>query len=169
MSSSLLESVERDNIPSAGDHLCLTSNNKTGSGLKLIEGTQKFPLKTSTHVYKQQIEEASDVDIVINQFADNILIIVTDITKPGSIFRVTRDTSNNIKSSGGTKGSDFLYSVELLLGAETPELITTARFLAQSVNAEKPILLTLGFKNPKASLAPAQARNLVAFIKKQLC
>ena len=169
MSSNHLESVEQDNSPSGGDHLRLNRTDKTVSELKLIKETQQFPLKTSTHVYKQQIEGADDIDIVINQFADNILIIVTDIAKPGSIFKVTRDTSKNIKSQGSTRGSDFLYSVELLLGAETPELITTARFLGQYVNAEKPILLTLGFKNPKTSLAPTYARNLVAFIKNQLC
>ena len=55
MSSNLLESVEQDNSP-AGDHLRLTTN-KTEPELKLIKGAQKFPLRTSTHVYKQQIED----------------------------------------------------------------------------------------------------------------
>ena len=76
-----------------------------------------------------------------------------------------RDTSKNIKSASNSRGSDFLYSVDLLLGSETPELVTTARYLAQYLNEEKPILLTLGFKNPELSLAPAQARNIAVFIK----
>ena len=91
--------------------------------------------------------------------------MVTDINKPGSIFHLKRNTSQSFKSGSTSRGSDFLYSVDLLLGAETAELVTTARYLAQYLNQEKPILLTLGFKDPQISLAPAQARNIATFIK----
>ena len=134
----------------------------------MVQTGQIFPLKTSKHIYKQNVE-AADASIVINRFADNILIIITDICKPGTIFHLKRDTSKNVKSAGTSRGSDFLYSVDLLLGSETPELVTTARYMAQCLNEEKPILLTLGFKNPKISLAPAQTRNLAAFVKNILC
>jgi len=169
MSSSVIDSDEKDIFPSAGDRPCLFKNLLLEPQLKLIEQGQRFPLQTSTHVYQQELDgKAADVDVVINRFADNILIIATDIAKPGSIFQIKRDQSKSIQNKSSTRGSDFLYSVELLLGAETPELVTIARYLGQSLNEEKPILLTLGFKNPKTSLAPAPAKKLVAFIKEQL-
>ena len=162
MTSNQIESVENASF-SSGDRVILPSFINEPQ-LRLVQTGQIFPLKTSKHIYKQKVE-ATDANIVINQFADNILIIVTDICKPGSIFHLKRDTSKNIKSASNSKGSDFLYSVDLLLGSETPELVTTARYLAQYLNEEKPILLTLGFKNPELSLAPAQARNIAVFIK----
>ena len=160
MSSNLLESVGNLSAIS-GDCARLPESEPQ---LKLVPTAQKFPLKTSKHVYKQNVEGA-DVNIIINQFVDNILIIITDINKPGSIFHLKRDTSRNIKSASNSKGSDFLYSVDLLLGAETAELATTARYFAQYLNQQKQILLTLGFKNPELSLSPTQARNIASFIK----
>ena len=169
MSSTVVNNEEKDFFPSAGDQPCLSKNSQKEPQLKLVEPNHPFPLHTSTHIYRQELEtNVADIDIVINRFADNILIIVTDIAKPGTIFQMKRDQSKSIQNRGSTRGSDNLYSVELLLGAETPELITTARYLAQSLNEEKPILLTLGLKNPKTSLAPAPAKKLVAFIKDQL-
>ena len=158
-------STEKDNIPSSGDRPSSFTSTTNEPQLKRLEPGQSFPIQTSTYVYEQNLPGASDVNIVINQFADNILIIVTDISKPGSIFNIKRDQSKSVQSAGSTKGSDYLYSVELLLGAETPELTTTARFLGQCLNKEKPILLTLGFKDPQKSLSPSKAKSLVTFIK----
>ena len=169
MTSSAIDSNKLANLPSAGDRQYLSQNtNESELQLRLLQPGQRFPLRTSTHTYKQQVQpEAADIDVVINHFADSIVIIVTDISKPGSIFHITKDRpkTQNVTSKGG---SDFLYSVELLLGTESPELVTTARFLAQSLNEEKPILLTLGFKDPKVSLAPFQAKSLISFIKEHL-
>ena len=163
MSSNQGESV--GNAPAiSGDCFDLSNSVNNQPQLRLLQTGEKFPLSTSTHTLKQKVE-AADINIIVNRFADNILIVVTDISKPGSIFHLKRDTSQNFKSGSNSKGSDFLYSVDLLLGAETAELVTTARYLAQYLNQEKPILLTLGFKNPELSLAPAQARNIGAFIK----
>ena len=158
-------STEKDSLPSSGDRSLSFTPTTNEPQLKRLEPGQGFPIQTSTYVYGQDLPGASDVNIVINQFADNILIIVTDISKPGSIFYIKRDQSKSVQSAGSTKGSDYLYSVELLLGAETPELTTTARFLGQCLNKEKPILLTLGFKDPQKSLSPSKAKSLVTFIK----
>lgn len=163
MSSNQIKSVENASVIS-GDCFDLPISVNNQPQLRLVQTGEKFPLKTSKHTLKQKVE-AADINIVVNQFADNILIVVTDINKPGSIFHLKRDTSQSFKSGSTSRGSDFLYSVDLLLGAETAELVTTARYLAQYLNQEKPILLTLGFKDPQISLAPAQARNIATFIK----
>ena len=158
-------SIEKDSLPSSGDRSLSFTSTTNEPQLKRLQPGQGFPIQTSAYVYGQDLPGASDVNIVINQFADNILIIVTDISKPGSIFYIKRDQSKSVQSAGSSKGSDYLYSVELLLGAETPELTTTARFLGQCLNKEKPILLTLGFKDPQKSLSPSKAKSLVTFIK----
>ena len=164
MSSEIIAAHETGDRPQLSQNIP-----KSEIKLNLIQPGGNFPLRTSTHIYKQdQGTKAANVDIVINQFSDNILIIVTDISKPGSIFQITRDNSKRTEKLNCFGGSEFLYSVELVLGAESPELVTTARFLAQSLNQEKPILLTLGFKNPKISLAPPKVKSLVSFIKEQL-
>ena len=150
----------------AGDRLLLQNVPE----LRLLHPTQPFPLKTTTHVYQPpQLEGqavAAKVDVVITHFADKTQIIVTDISKPGTIFHISRDNGKNPTAHIGS-GSDFIYSVDLLFGAETTELLTTARFLAQTLNQQKSILLTLGFKDPELSLSPVGARNLVTFIKNQ--
>ena len=165
--SSLIDNIETS---SAGDRQQFSNAaHECEPQLRLLKAGEDFPfpLKTSTHVYKQQLQtEAADVDVVITHFSDKIQIIVTDISKPGTIFNVARDKAKNPQNFNNHK-SDFIYSVELLLGVESAELLATARFLAQVLNQEKPITLTLGFKNPKMSLSPTEAKRLVSFIKEQ--
>ena len=158
MMSSLIDNIEASSLPSGGDCQIFTDTRECEPKLKLLKPGEdfSFPLKTSTHVYNQELQaEAADVDVIITHFEDKIQIIVTDISKPGSIFHIARDKPKNPQSFNANNKSDFIYSVDLLFGAESPELLTTARYLGQVLNQEKPILLTLGFKNPKNQLKNA--------------
>ena len=172
MMSSLIDNNEKSGLASGRDrHQFLTDANGCQPKLRLLQPGEDFPfpLKTSTHVYKQHLQtEATDVDVIITHFADKIQIIVTDISKAGSIFHIARDKPKNSQNFNADHKSDYIYSVELLLGVESPELLTTARYLAQVLNQEKPILLTLGFKNPKISLSPSKAKRLASFIKEHV-
>ena len=169
--SSLIDN-NKSSLPSGGDRQqFLTDADECEPKLRLLQPGDdfQFPLKTSTHVYKQQLQaEAADVDVIITHFADKLQIIVTDISKAGSIFHIARDKPKNPQNFNADHKSDYIYSVELLLGVESPELLTTARYLAQVLNQEKPILLTLGFKNPKISLSPSEAKRLASFIKEHV-
>ena len=120
----------------------------------------KFPVKTSTHVLENFSENTPKIDLVISHYSDHLFVLITETSKPGSIFQVKRSLVE--------KKSDHLYDVNLLLGVESEELILTARILAQTLNVDKPLIVCLGLKEPENKLKPQFVRQLVDAVKSKL-
>ena len=122
----------------------------------LPENAKEFPVKTSTFSYDKS---GSPISVVITHFSDKDQIIITDTGKPGTIFQIRKDRP---KSAIVSSGSEFIFTVDLLLGAESDELIIFGRLLAASLKASRPLNLAIGLKDAKATLgSPNSIKSLV--------
>ncbi|TRY61910.1 hypothetical protein TCAL_08468 [Tigriopus californicus] len=104
-----------------------------------------FPVSTLTR-RKTLLEPDTTWDLVISRFSDRILVVLTTLNKPGTLFQVTQATPSG--ASTLSPGASPIYDVQLLLGAETPRLTAVAQIIAAIFESQaKPVLVSLGFKD----------------------
>lgn len=110
---------------------------------------KEFPVKTST--FSQEIAGTA-TDLVISRYSDRLLVVVTQIGKPGTFLEVTKSKVN----------SRLLYNTNLLFGKSSEEYEVVARAVAEQISSELPLVLALGFK---VQLTPEVTKDIVRFVK----
>lgn len=74
-------------------------------------------------------------------------------------------SSTNTQQLPGSTQAKRIFEIRTLFGQESESLLFLARTIGHKVNAEKPLLLSLGFKD---DLSKQEIEHLSDFVKHQL-
>lgn len=77
-------------------------------------------------------------------FRDQAFLIITQFKKLGCMVNVSRESSLKQFNS-------HTYSTEVIFGEDTEELHAVARHLAEAIDIDRPLLLSLSLKNYEPS------------------
>lgn len=78
-------------------------------------------------------------DIALKVYSNRVFIIVTHFKKFGTLVSVNRQSALNQFDSE-------IYSTKVLFGKDDIELIAAARFIAEKIEIEKPLLISICLK-----------------------
>jgi len=95
-------------------------------------------------------------DLVVTRFSDKTLVVVTQVGKLGTVLDIAKDAVD----TPGTAGTRPVYSVSVLLGRDTEEVLLLGRMLAEKLASDKPLLVCVGIKD----LTPAVAAQVVKYV-----
>lgn len=95
-------------------------------------------------------------DFVYGEFANQCMICAVQYGKIGGLLKVTVDQPANTLSI-----SEPVYSVNVVFGADNIEQQAAARYLAQALNINKPLLLFLSLKTYEVEGVKAVAEALL--------
>ncbi|XP_050343139.1 proteasome assembly chaperone 3 isoform X2 [Nymphalis io] len=89
---------------------------------------------------------AADIDdvpteIVIAEYTDKTLLIVSQYQKIGSLLTIQRDQVHN------PLGIDNIYTTKVIFGAAGEEQQVAARYLAEAINITKPLCIFINLKS----------------------
>ena len=96
-------------------------------------------------------------DLVVTRFSDKTLVVVTQVGKLGTVLDIARDA---VDTPGAAPGTRPVYSVSVLLGRDTEEVLLLGRMLAEKLASDKPLLVCVGIKD----LTPAVAAQVVKYV-----
>ncbi|XP_076383362.1 proteasome assembly chaperone 3-like [Megalopta genalis] len=82
----------------------------------------------------------SATDGGVTNFCNRILLIVTHFKKFGSLVSVTRGPLIH-------QLTNSVFSTKVLFGKDDIEVVAAARFIAEQINADKPLLLSISLKS----------------------
>jgi len=143
---------------SAFDEKEVVASIEDEGGLVLLpENAPNFPVKTHHFSLDSDVTGKRRTDVIITHFADRDQVVITDTGKAGTVFQVRKDRPRSSALATSGSGSDYIFSVDLLLGVESEELVLFGRLLATSLKAARPLTLALGFKDIEASLGDPQS------------
>lgn len=94
-------------------------------------------------------------DIVLKSYSNRTLLIVTHFKKFGTLLTINRESSVNGYNSD-------VYAIKTLFGNENNDIHVAARYIAQQINIEKPLLLSIALKNYDLSTL----KSIVAAVNK---
>lgn len=80
-------------------------------------------------------------DVVLADFEDNNLVIITEFSKIGEVYLVKKDTFYSLE------GQEDLYSVQGLLGSEDERSLGAVRFLAERLKIPKNTVFSVTLKD----------------------
>lgn len=79
-------------------------------------------------------------DIAVKVYSNRILLIVTQFKKIGSLVSVTRGPIIH-------QLTNSVYSTKVLFGKDDIEVIAAARFIAEQINVDKSLLVSISLKD----------------------
>lgn len=79
-------------------------------------------------------------DIALKIYSNRVLLVVTHFKKFGSLIAVTRGSSFHPFNSS-------IYSTKVLFGKDDIEIVAAARYIAEQINVDKPLLISLSLKD----------------------
>jgi len=102
-------------------------------------------------------------ELLVTRFSDKLLLTVTQLNKFGTWLQLDRAA---VRPDGQETGSVTrqVYTCTVLLGQDTEELQFFGRTLAEKLNTDKTVILTVGVKNLTVPLA----LELVKFVSENL-
>lgn len=86
------------------------------------------------------ITHGHHTDIALKIYSNRILLIVTHFEKFGSLVTVTRGAAL-------PQFNDSVYSSKVLFGKDDVEIVAAARYIAEQINADKPLLISISLKD----------------------
>ena len=102
-------------------------------------------------------------ELLVTRFSDKLLLTVTQLNKFGTWLQLDRAA---VRPDGQETGSVArqVYTCTVLLGQDTEEVQFFGRTLAEKLNTDKTVILTVGVKNLTVPLA----LELVKFVSESL-
>ncbi|GAB1863093.1 PSMG3 protein [Camponotus japonicus] len=79
-------------------------------------------------------------DIVLRPYSNRTLLIVTHFKKFGTLLMINRESSVNGYTSD-------VFTIKTLFGSDNNDIHVAARYIAQEINIEKPLLLSIALKD----------------------
>ncbi|KYN18518.1 GPN-loop GTPase 2 [Trachymyrmex cornetzi] len=79
-------------------------------------------------------------DIVLKSYSNRTLLIVTHFKKFGTLLIINRESAANGYSSD-------VFTIKTVFGNENNDIDLAARYIAQQINIEKPLLLSIALKD----------------------
>lgn len=78
-------------------------------------------------------------DIVLKSYSNRTLLIVTHFKKLGTWLTINRESAVNGFSSD-------VFTIKTVFGSDNNDVHIAARYIAQQINIEKPLLLSIALK-----------------------
>ncbi|XP_077261204.1 proteasome assembly chaperone 3-like [Temnothorax americanus] len=79
-------------------------------------------------------------DIVLKSYSNRTLLIVTHFKKLGTLLTINRESAANGYNSD-------VFSIKTVFGSDNNDVHVAARYIAQQINIEKPLLLSIALKD----------------------
>nr|XP_034171946.1 proteasome assembly chaperone 3-like [Osmia lignaria]XP_034171947.1 proteasome assembly chaperone 3-like [Osmia lignaria] len=92
-------------------------------------------------------------DIALKIYSNRVLIIATHFKKFGSLITVTKGSSFH-------QFNNSIFSAKVLFGRDDIEIVAAARYIAEQINLDKPLLISLSLKNYEPDTLRAIANAL---------
>ncbi|XP_012170793.1 proteasome assembly chaperone 3 [Bombus terrestris] len=86
------------------------------------------------------ITHGHHTDIALKIYSNRILLIITHFKKFGSLIAISRGSSFN-------QYNNSIYSTKVLFGKDDVELVAAARYIAEQINVDKPLLISISLKD----------------------
>lgn len=108
---------------------------------------------------------AADIDetpteIVIAEYTDKTLLIVSQYQKIGSLLMIQKDQIQN------PVGTNDIYSTKVIFGATGEEQQVAARYLAEAINITKPLGIFINLKSYDIETVKA-CKDIILDLKKE--
>lgn len=84
--------------------------------------------------------EGTFTDIVLNNYENKLLIIITQTRKFGSILRVEKEIFQALDAQ------ENVFNIQTIFGKEDDELSLFARILCEKIETTKPVILIASLK-----------------------
>jgi len=79
-------------------------------------------------------------DIVLKSYSNRTLLIVTHFKKFGTLLMINRESS--------AKGyNSDVFTIKTVFGSDNNDVYVAARYIAQQINIEKPLVLSIALKD----------------------
>lgn len=114
--------------------------------MELLDVMKNLTIKPTDGEHKLFKSLAVDIDdvateIVVAEYTDKMLLIVSQYQKIGSMLLVQRD---QIESPMGTND---IYTTKVIFGATGEEQQVAARYLAEAIKISKPLCIFINLKS----------------------
>ncbi|KAL6254346.1 hypothetical protein P5V15_014394 [Pogonomyrmex californicus] len=86
------------------------------------------------------VTNGHQTDIVLKLYSNRILLIITHFKKFGTLLTVNRESSVNGYNSD-------VFTIKTIFGNDNNDVHVAARYIAQQINIEKPLLLSIALKD----------------------
>lgn len=100
------------------------------------------------------ITNGHHTDIALKIYSNRILLIITHYKKFGSLIAVNRGSALH-------QFNNSVYYTKVLFGKDDIEVVAAARFIAEQINVDKPLLVSISLKDYN----PDTLRTVAAAIK----
>lgn len=116
--------------------------------MDLLNSMKNLTIKHSQNESEQQFFKsiAADIDqvpteIVLAEYSDKILLIVSQYQKIGSMLMIQKDQVHS------PLGTDDIYTTKVIFGASGEEQQVAARYLAEAIKITKPLCIFINLKS----------------------
>ncbi|XP_068630677.1 proteasome assembly chaperone 3-like [Battus philenor] len=118
--------------------------------------------QSETQFFKSIAADIDDVptEIVMAEYADKILLIVSQYQKMGSMLMIQKDQVHS------PLGSDDIYTTKVIFGATGLEQQVAARYLAEAINITKPLCIFINLKSYDIETVKA-CKDIILDFKKE--
>lgn len=86
------------------------------------------------------ITHGHHTDIALKIYSNRILLIITHFKKFGSLIAISRESSFS-------QYNNSAYSAKVLFGKDDVELVAAAQYIAEQINIDKPLLISISLKD----------------------
>lgn len=107
--------------------------------------------------------ENAHTEVIMADYADKFMVIISQYPKLGTIFFVRRNFINDLQ------GKHVVYSTRVVFGAAGEEQLAAARYIGEISPIDKPVVLFLNLRSYNAPMLKALKTLLDEFIYHEFC
>lgn len=107
--------------------------------------------------------ENAHTEVIMADYADKFLVIISQYPKLGTMFLVRRNFVNDLQ------GKQAVYSTSVVFGAAGEEQFAAARYIGEIIPIDKPVLLFLNLRSYKAPMLKALKTLLDELVYHEFC
>ncbi|CAH2107265.1 unnamed protein product [Euphydryas editha] len=135
--------------------------------MELLDVMKNLTIKHTESESEQKLfrSVAADIDdipteIVIAEYNDKILLIVSQYQKIGSMLMIQRDQVHS------PLGTENIFTTKVIFGATGEEQQVAARYLAEAINITKPLCIFISLKSYDIETVKA-CKDIILDIKRE--
>lgn len=135
--------------------------------MELLDVMKNLTIKHTENESEQKLFKsiAADIDnvateIVLADYNDKILLIVSQYQKIGSMLMIQRDQVHS------PLGTENIFTTKVIFGATGEEQQVAARYLAEAINITKPLCIFISLKSYDIETVKA-CKDIILDIKRE--
>lgn len=135
--------------------------------MELLDIMKNLTIKHTENESEQKLFKsiAADIDnvateIVLAEYNDKILLIVSQYQKIGSMLMIQRDQVHS------PLGTENIFTTKVIFGATGEEQQVAARYLAEAINITKPLCIFISLKSYDIETVKA-CKDIILDIKRE--